>query len=167
MLVHACSVLAPLGRALTTSCSEFASRRAPASMLCMQSAPQNLGKSRLPQHALHAAPFDEWRAGAAAALAVYLCCCIHRIHFAIFQGKLLFEVDFLFFFFLREEKLITTLVSVAALKIRNSQELRNVRMAFKNNISKCQVNVLWEQCDSRTRYEHQIVSAATRTCGIL
>lgn len=68
-------------------------------MLCMQSAPQNLGKSRLPQHALHAAPFDEWRAGVAAALAVYLCCCIHRIHFAIFQGKLLFEVDFLFFFF--------------------------------------------------------------------
>lgn len=83
---------------------------------------------------------DEWRVGTATTCTVCLC---FSVHFAIFQGQLLLEVDF--YFFGGEEKLITTLVSIAALKIRNSQELLNVRMAFKNNILKCQVNVLWEQ----------------------
>lgn len=65
-----------------------------------------------------------------------------------------------------EEKLITTLAPLTALKAKNSQEL-NSQTALKTSISKCQVNVLWEQRDSRTRYEHQIASAATKTCGIL
>lgn len=84
--------------------------------------------------------------------------------FVIFQEKLLFEVEF--FFSLMGEKLITTLAPLTALRTRNSQEL-NSQMALKTGISKCQVNVLWEQRDSRTRYEHQIASAATKTCGIL
>lgn len=109
-------------------------------------------------------PFDV--AGTAVALALCLCCCVCEICFAIFQGKLLFEADFFFFFSLMGEKLITTLAPLTALKMRNIQKL-NVQMALKTSISKCQVNVFWEQCDSRTRYKHQIASAATRTCGIL
>lgn len=106
-------------------------------------------------------------AGTAVALAVCLHCCVCGICFVIFQGKLLFKVGFYFIFFpLMGEKLITILALLTALKTRNSQEL-NVQMALKTSISKCQVNVLWEQCDSRTWYEHQIASAATRTCGIL
>lgn len=97
MRVHARSSLVPLSRNLTTSCGECASRGAQASVLCVRGAPQNPGRSRLPQHALHTVPFDEWRVGTAAALAVYLFCCIHGICFAIFQGKLSFEVDFFYF----------------------------------------------------------------------
>lgn len=41
-------------------------------------------------------PFDV--AGTAVALALCLCCCVCGICFAIFQGKLLFEADFFFFF---------------------------------------------------------------------
>lgn len=64
-------------------------------------------------------------------------------------------------------KLMTSLISAAALQIWNNQQLLRVSVAFKNTISKCQVNVLWEQWDSRTQCEHQIASAATRTSGIL
>lgn len=97
-------------------------------------------------------------------LALCLRCCVCGMCFVIFQEKLLFEVEF--FFSLMGEKLITTLAPLTALRTRNSQEL-NSQMALKTGISKCQVNVLWEQRDSRTRYEHQIASAATKTCGIL
>lgn len=150
-------VLVLLSRALTTSCIEFASRGAQTSVLCMKGAPKNLGQAP-------SRPFDA--AGTVVALALCLHCCVDGKCFVTFQAKLLFEVEFIFFS-LMGEKLITTLAPLlTAPKIRNSQEL-NVQMALKTSISKCQVNVLWEQCDSRTPYEHQIASAATRTCGIL
>lgn len=40
---------------------------------------------------------------------------------------------------------MTSLISAAALQIWNNQQLLRVSVAFKNTISKCQVNVLWEQ----------------------
>lgn len=76
----------------------------------------NLGQSCTPRHCI--VLLDEWRVGTTTTRSVHLCYCVH---FAIFQGQLLLEVDFLFFSGGEGGELITTLVSVAALKIRNSQ----------------------------------------------
>lgn len=52
----------------------------------------NLGQSCTPRHC--AVLLDEWRVGMATTCTVCLC---FSVHFAIFQGQLLLEVDFLFF----------------------------------------------------------------------
>lgn len=82
-------VLVLLSRALTTSCIEFASRGAQTRVLCMKGAPKNLGQAP-------SRPFDA--AGTVVALALCLHCCVDGKCFVTFQAKLLFEVEFIFFF---------------------------------------------------------------------
>lgn len=151
-------VLVLLSRALTTSCTEFASSGAQASVLCMKAAPQKPGAGSM------WAVWCSWHSTSTCSVSLLLCLWDKFCHFL--RESFYLRLNFFFFFSLMGEKLITALASLTALKTRSSQEL-NVQTALKTSISKCQVNVLWEQCDSRTWYEHQIASAATRTCGIL
>lgn len=94
-LVCAHSVLVPLSRALTAAASVQADEPRPVCSAC-NGYPKTWERAVFPSTGFKL-PCWDW-VSPSAELDVCLCCCVHRIHFAVFQGKLLFEVDFLKFF---------------------------------------------------------------------